>query len=50
MSASDWDGESYCTHEGCGNEACHTVLSGMVGEIPLYELVCCEHATESENT
>jgi hypothetical protein len=48
MTATDWDGESYCTHPDCGNQACHTRLTGMVGDIPLYELVCCEHAQESE--
>ena len=49
MTATDWDGESYCTIEGCGNEACHSVLTGMVGDIPLYELVCCVHAQSPKN-
>lgn len=48
MTASDWDGESFCTAPGCSSEATHSRLVGMVGEFPLYELVCCAHAKESE--
>lgn len=41
----DWDGESYCTAtDYCQNPACHRVLTGMVEEHPMYEMVCCYHA------
>lgn len=42
----DWDQESYCI-EGCGNPATHRRLVGMVDDVPLYEMICCEHAVEA---
>lgn len=39
----DWDGESYCC-ESDGMPATHRVLTGMVGDTPVYEMVCCEHS------
>lgn len=47
----DWDGVSYCAHgpsDGppvCHNPAAHRRLTGMVDDLPLYEIVCCIHAT-----
>ena len=43
----DWDGESYCTTEGCRNPASHEVLSAMADDRLVVELVCCHHAAES---
>lgn len=40
----DWDGESYCTNR-CGRPAAHRRLSAMVGEHPVYEMVCCACAS-----
>lgn len=40
----DWDGESYCTADRCRRPAAHRQLSGMVDDIPVYDLVCCRHA------
>lgn len=36
----DWDGEAFCV-ERCGRPATHQRLTGMVDELPVYELVCC---------
>ena len=41
----DWDQESYCIHDGCHNPATHQDLDSMAGDMPVYEMVCCEHAT-----
>ena len=44
MTPCDWDAESYCTVEGCYQPATHRQLVGMVDDVPIYEMVCCEHA------
>jgi len=44
ISPCDWDQESYCTIPGCKIPATHQVLDAMVGNTPIYELVCCAHA------
>lgn len=41
-SPTDWDGESYCVD--CPRPATHQRLSGMHGDMPVTELVCCTHA------
>ena len=43
----DWDGVRYCA-DGCGQPATHRRLDGMVGDTPLYEIVCCTHAQEAQ--
>ena len=40
----DWDGTVYCIEPGCGQPAIHERLVGMMGETPVVELVCCQHA------
>jgi hypothetical protein len=46
MEPCDWDQESHCI-ERDGRPATHQRLTGMVDDIPVYELVCCVHATEA---
>lgn len=43
----DWGGEQWCA-DGCGRPAMHHRLTGMVGDTPLYEIVCCIHAQEPD--
>ena len=45
----DWDHESYCVEPGCRRPAAHRRLSGMVGDTPVVELVCCGHAAEGDD-
>ena len=33
MSPADWDGESFCTVEGCHRPACHRLLVGICPEV-----------------
>ena len=41
----DWDGESYCTVDGCTNPATHSSVDGITDdEVEVAELVCCLHA------
>lgn len=42
----DWDFESYCMEEGCHAPATHRRLDSMVGDAPIYEMVCCLHSIE----
>jgi hypothetical protein len=45
----DWDQESYCVVEGCGQPAVHRILIGMDdGGVAVYEMVCCLHAHEGD--
>lgn len=44
----DWDAESYCVEDGCPNPATHNRLDSMAGELPVYEMVCCEHASPDQ--
>lgn len=45
MNLADWDGESYCTFEGCYEPATHRRILAMTDdETPVYEMVCCGHA------
>lgn len=44
MSATDWDGEAFCCVDGCHEPATHSNLTGMVYDLPLYELACEAHA------
>lgn len=39
----DWDHQSYCC-ESDGMPATHRVLTGMVGDTPVYDMVCCMHS------
>lgn len=40
----DWDGESYCVHDGCGREANHRHQIGQASGVPVWEMLCCAHA------
>ena len=40
----DWDQESHCIENDCSNPATHRRLDSMVGDTPVYELVCCNHS------
>lgn len=40
----DWDQEAYCCTDDCHEPATHRLLTGMLDELPMYELVCCTHA------
>ena len=43
----EWDGESYCTAEGCMNPATHEEIVGMVHpDFPVVEMVCCAHLAD----
>lgn len=46
MTVCDWDLESYCCENGCGEPATHERLNGLAGGVPVYELVCCQHAQD----
>jgi hypothetical protein len=41
----DWDGEAYCAEPSCIRPATHHRWVGMDGDLPVCELVCCDHAT-----
>lgn len=43
----DWDHESFCTVDGCHRPATHWPVTGMAGDTPLAEALCCHHAQEA---
>jgi hypothetical protein len=41
VNPTDWDGESYCTTNGCELPATHQRWIGMIDDHAVIEMVCC---------